>query len=74
MFNLGTQEIIIILIVALIFFGPSKLPEIGKALGKGLRELRRSSQDIIDSVSGAEDDTEPKKRSDDDVADSNRNE
>lgn len=50
MFGLGTQEVLIILAVALIIFGPKKLPEIGRALGQGLRELRKASRDIMDSI------------------------
>lgn len=40
MFNMA--EMVLILIVALVVFGPSKLPEVGKALGKGLSEFRRA--------------------------------
>lgn len=40
MFNLGFPELILILVIALIVFGPAKLPEIGKAMGKGLREFK----------------------------------
>lgn len=42
MFGIGVPELIIILVVALIIFGPGKLPEIGSALGKGIRDFRRS--------------------------------
>ncbi|GIV03764.1 MAG: Sec-independent protein translocase protein TatA [Candidatus Binatia bacterium] len=42
MFGLGVPELIIILVVALIIFGPGKLPEIGGALGKGIRDFKRS--------------------------------
>ena len=38
---LGFQEIILILVIALIVFGPGKLPEIGRAVGKGLSDVRR---------------------------------
>ena len=50
MFGIGTQELIIILVVALIIFGPKKLPEIGRSLGQGLRELKKASRDIMDSL------------------------
>ena len=42
MFGIGAGEFVVILIVALIVFGPSKLPEVGRAIGKGLRELRKA--------------------------------
>lgn len=42
MFGIGMGEFILILIVGLIVFGPSKLPEVGRALGKGLREFRKA--------------------------------
>ena len=42
MFGIGAGEFIVILIVGLIVFGPSKLPEIGRAIGKGLREFRKA--------------------------------
>jgi TatA/E family protein of Tat protein translocase len=40
------QEIIVIFILALIIFGPRKLPEIGKSLGKGLSEFKKASNDL----------------------------
>ena len=42
MFGLGVTEVIIILVVALLVFGPGRLPEIGGALGKGIRDFRRA--------------------------------
>lgn len=40
--NLGIPELLIILVIALVVFGPGKLPDLGKALGTGLREFQRS--------------------------------
>jgi sec-independent protein translocase protein TatA len=42
MFGLGIPELIVILVVALLFFGPGRLPEIGGALGKGIRDFRKA--------------------------------
>jgi sec-independent protein translocase protein TatA len=44
--SLGMQELIVIFILALIVFGPRKLPEIGKSLGKGLSEFKKASNDL----------------------------
>jgi sec-independent protein translocase protein TatA len=44
--SLGYQEIIVIFILALIIFGPRKLPELGKTLGKGLAEFKRASNEL----------------------------
>lgn len=46
MFDIGMQELIVIFIIALIIFGPQRLPELGRTLGKMLAELRGSLQDI----------------------------
>ncbi len=45
MFNLGPTELIIILVIVLIVFGVGRLPEIGGALGKSIREFRQASND-----------------------------
>ncbi len=44
MFDLGPSEILLLMILALILFGPSKLPELGRSLGEALREFREASQ------------------------------
>ncbi len=49
MFGLGTTELIIILVLVLVIFGAGKLPEIGGALGKGIRNFRKEQErDAID--------------------------
>jgi sec-independent protein translocase protein TatA len=48
--NFGFTEMLLIGILLLIFFGPSKLPELGKALGKGIQEFKKASREITDSV------------------------
>ncbi len=50
MFGIGTGELLIILVVALIIIGPNKLPELARVLGRGLAEFRRAADDIKDSV------------------------
>ena len=46
MFGLGTQELLVILIIALFLFGGKKLPEIGAGLGKGLRAFKKGLSEI----------------------------
>ncbi|MEW9674761.1 twin-arginine translocase TatA/TatE family subunit [Lentibacillus sp. L22] len=45
--NIGIPGLILILIVALVIFGPSKLPEIGKAFGSSLKEFKNATKDIV---------------------------
>ena len=49
-FNFGPGELIILLIIALVVIGPGKLPEVGAALGKSIREFRRASTDVKEAV------------------------
>ncbi|KJR98871.1 MAG: preprotein translocase subunit TatA [Peptococcaceae bacterium BRH_c4a] len=46
MFGIGPWELILILVIALVIFGPGKLPDVGKALGNGLKEFRKASEGI----------------------------
>jgi len=57
--NLGIGELLLIGVALLLLFGPSKLPELGKALGKGLHEFKKASRELTDSVK--DDATEPAK-------------
>ncbi len=50
MFGLSFGEILIIAVIALLLLGPDKLPEAAKTLGKGLREIRRATDDLKDQV------------------------
>ena len=43
MFNMGMTELILILVIALVVFGPGKLPDVGKALGRGIQEFRTAT-------------------------------
>ncbi len=53
MFDVGAPELVIVLAVALIVFGPKKLPEVGRTLGKTLREIKRASNDLMSTVNDA---------------------
>ena len=61
--SLGFQEIAVILLVALLIFGPKKLPEIGRTLGNAMRELRKAARDFSSSIEqlDAEDDPDSHK-------------
>ncbi len=48
LFGIGPGELLLILILALIVFGPRRLPEIGRSLGQMMRELREASEDITE--------------------------
>jgi TatA/E family protein of Tat protein translocase len=62
MFGIGMSEMLIILAVALLVFGPAKLPEIAKSIAKGLKELRRAGDDLRSSVNFDLDDDKPNRR------------
>ena len=49
-FNIGAPELIVILVIALLVIGPGKLPDVGSALGKSIREFRKASTDVQDST------------------------
>ena len=48
--SIGMPELIIILVIALIIFGPRKLPELGKSLGKSINEFKRASADLQNTL------------------------
>jgi len=49
MFNVGPAELIVILLVALLIVGPKRLPEVGRSVGKALREIRRQTDEVRSS-------------------------
>ena len=59
MFGIGVQELLIILVIVLIIFGAGKLPQIGSALGKGIKNFKTSVSDNSDNSN------EPTKKEDD---------
>jgi len=60
MFGIGVPELVVILVIALVIFGPGKLPEIGSALGKGIRDFKKAFE-------GTDDETKKVERKSDDA-------
>ncbi|MDP3911228.1 MAG: twin-arginine translocase TatA/TatE family subunit [Gemmatimonadales bacterium] len=58
--NLGAGEIVILLLIVLLVFGANRLPDAGRAVGKGLREFKRALSDAEDSVRRAPDEEPPR--------------
>jgi sec-independent protein translocase protein TatA len=48
--NIGMPGLILILIVALVIFGPNKLPEIGRAFGKSIREFKKATEGLAENI------------------------
>ncbi len=72
MFDLGIQELIVIFVVALLVFGPKRLPELGRTLGKGILELKKAMEGMkeqireeSDALKAVEDRREPEQKSED---------
>ncbi len=52
--SFGWQEMIIVLVIMLIIFGPKRLPEMGRSLGKGIKEFKKSTSEFQEQLTGAE--------------------
>jgi sec-independent protein translocase protein TatA len=61
--NIGTPELLVILLIVLLLFGAKKIPELMQGLGKGVREFRKAARDIQDEIEKPPEEkkTEPKK-------------
>ena len=55
MFGLGSQEIILILLVILVLFGAKKIPEMMAGLGKGIREFKKATKDVHEEITKTDD-------------------
>lgn len=60
MFGLGFGELILIFLIALIFIGPKKLPELAKGLGKGIRDFQNAAKGLTDQLQDDQDSTHKK--------------
>jgi len=63
MFGLGMPELLLILVIALIIFGPRKLPEIGRAIGQSLREFKKASDELTSGIKESFEEPAPPKES-----------
>lgn len=63
MFDLGAGELVLIVFVVLILFGPKKLPELAQSLGRGMREFKRAQREFTEQINQAVNDDHYKKKS-----------
>ncbi|HHX39663.1 MAG TPA: twin-arginine translocase TatA/TatE family subunit [Armatimonadetes bacterium] len=55
--NIGFPELIVLLVIVLLLFGPKKLPDFAKSMGQAIREFRKASQEVVDDIRKAADET-----------------
>jgi len=54
MFGIGPAELVVVLVIALLVFGPKRLPEIGRSIGAAMRQLRQASSDFTSLINSTE--------------------
>lgn len=62
LFGMGGGEIVLVLVVVLLLFGPKKLPELAKGLGKGIREFKKASNEVTQELERAAEEPSPAPR------------
>ncbi len=64
MFGIGVPELVLILIIGLVVFGPGKLPEVGRAIGRSLNEFKRATNEVTEAAKPQikEPDTKPEEK------------
>lgn len=62
---IGWNELVIILVIVLLIFGPRRLPDFADALGKSIRKFRQATQEAKDGIQGANDETKPPEKKND---------
>ena len=60
--NIGTQELVIILIIVLLLFGAKRIPEIARSMGHGIREFKKATREIAADVNPKDEDSEKRGR------------
>jgi len=60
--SLGFQELLVILLIVLVLFGARRIPEVGRSLGKGIREFKKATREITADIDLDDDETPPSDR------------
>jgi len=60
--NIGAGELIVVALIALLIFGPKKLPELFRSFGKSMREFQKAVRDVEDEIHNAADDSKNEKK------------